>query len=436
MYFFAISTVSLGLAFLPMRISLLGRILAMLTAASAWLYASALSAGQPPPGIGALGRFVSLSDAPLGIEGVTAGMSLALAILAAFSSRALVRKHRFEGFAVRLPRWFSYTALALALFSSLYLALALGVENVLAYSGYGSIKAWREIFAEDAFGRLVATGFRPLMILVIVLAIANHRSDRWYLCLAMPAVALALALGLSEASRIVAVYCAAAAISLLLVGRRMLALVALFAVFLSVAYALEARSQRELGLTYVPEYLANAFANEELVADVLTNVSSGLFVTSASAKVTVPESYGEAYKVLSFLPTIDLVDGFQAAKAQFEQRVLSYIPFNAFAEAALFGPLYWALFWLILAGAALSVNSSIRYGTLPFLALLCLFCLGWIFASQYPVRNCLRYFYALFLLRAALPYLDRWWRRRAVRAAARAKSLPPSVLDRGSLATR
>ena len=415
-YYSIVTILGLGIALLPWRIGLLGRILGMMTASMAWLYASALGAGRPPTGIGALGLFVRLDPSPATVEGVTIAMSLLVAGVGAFSSHRLVRAHRFAKLQVRLPKLFTYSVLFVALASSIYLALALGVDSLFSYSGYGSIKAWQDIFVDDAVGRLIAVAFRPLAILVIVLAVANaNNGDKGYLTLALPVVALALALGLSEASRIVAVYTATAAICLLLVGRRVLAMIALLAAFFSVAYALEARTQHELGLNYVTQYLSDALANEDLVAEVLTNVSSGLFVTSAAANVANEDGYSDSYKLLSFLPTVDAIDGFQAAKAQSEQRILSYLPFNAFAEAALFGPAYWVVFWGVLIASALAVNSSLRFGTIPFLALLCLFCLGWVFASQYPVRNSLRYFYILLVLRAMLPTVYRWIRHRRER---------------------
>lgn len=422
-YYATICVLGVGLTVLPVRISLLGRILGMMTASMAWLYMSALSAGRPPMGLGALGLFVRLAPSPTTVEGVTIAMSLLVAGVGAFSSRRLVQGHRFAKLQIRLPKLFTYAVLFVALTSSIYLALALGAENIFSYSGYGSIKAWQDIFADDSIGRLIAIAFRPLAILVIIISIASANSgDKWYLILSLPSLFLALGLGLSEASRIVAVYSATAAICLYLFGHRLLAVAALVAAFFSVAYALEARTQSDLGLNYVTQYLSDALANEDMVARVLTNVSSGLFLTSAAATVATADGYSESYKLLSFLPTVDAIDGFQAAKTQSEQRILSYLPFNAFAEAALFGPGYWVVFWGVLIASALAVNSSLRFGTIPFLAMLCLFCLGWVFASQYPVRNSLRYFYILLASRAMLPPIYGWVRR--LRERPEAQSAP------------
>jgi hypothetical protein len=162
--------------------------------------------------------------------------------------------------------------------------------------------------------------------------------------------------------------------------------------------------------------VAAALQNEAILESVLTNVSSGLLVTSASIKIAIPDAYGLDFKLLSFMPTIDAIDGFQASKAIFEQRVLGHIPFNGFAEAWLFGPQYLVGFWAVLALSVLAVNSSMRYGVFPFLLLLCVFCLGWVLISQYPIRNGLRYFYLVLAMRAALPLVHGWLQRRTARA--------------------
>jgi hypothetical protein len=417
MYFLALSVLSLAIAVLPWKISLLGRVLGLLSAAWCWVYGSAVLAGRAPLGVGALGNFVGLDPSPWSGEGVTAGLGFLLALLAATTYRKQASRLSFGTLKLRPPPWLMLSVLAFAWLSAIYIAATLGLENIFAYSGYGSIKALNEIYDGNVVGRLIATGFRLTTMLLIVISIhAWANGSKRYVFLALPAIALAFAIGLAEASRIISVYFGLAAIGFLLVGKRFGALIMSALAFLGVAYALEARGNPALGLTYLPQYVAAALQNEAILESVLTNVSSGLLVTSASIKIAIPDAYGLDFKLLSFMPTIDAIDGFQASKAIFEQRVLGHIPFNGFAEAWLFGPQYLVGFWAVLALSVLAVNSSMRYGVFPFLLLLCVFCLGWVLISQYPIRNGLRYFYLVLAMRAALPLVHGWLQRRTARA--------------------
>jgi hypothetical protein len=85
MYFLALSVLSLAIAVLPWKISLLGRVLGLLSAAWCWVYGSAVLAGRAPLGVGALGNFVGLDPSPWSGEGVTAGLGFLLALLAAMA---------------------------------------------------------------------------------------------------------------------------------------------------------------------------------------------------------------------------------------------------------------------------------------------------------------------------------------------------------------
>jgi hypothetical protein len=413
MYFLILSFLSLILAILPWRLSLLGRVMGLLSASWCWVYGAAVAGGRAPLGVGALGNFVSLDPSPFGGEGVTATLGFLFAVLAAITYRRDAGILSTAPTSFQLPRWLSYTVLLVSLLSALYILGTLGAENIVAYSTYGSIKELNVLFAGNPIGRLIATTFRFTSMLLIVVSIYNYSNgSKTYTMLAVPVILIAFAIGLAEASRIVSVYFGVVGIGFLLVGRRFLALLSGGLALLAVAYALEARSNPSLGLAYVPQYLLAALQGETLVESVLVNVSAGLLVTSASIKVAIPDAYGVAFKILSFMPTIDAIDGFQLTKAVSEQRVLSYIPFNAFAEAWLFGPLSMIALWTVIACSIFAVNSSMKLGVFPFLLLLSIFCLGWVVLSQYPIRNGLRYFYLLLLVRAALPNLRHWWKRR------------------------
>ncbi len=127
-----------------------------------------------------------------------------------------------------------------------------------------------------------------------------------------------------------------------------------------------------------------------------------------------------------FMPSVNAIDGFQFQKAAYEQRVMPYIPFSSFAEAYIFGFIYFAFFWSIIFFAASSVNAIARYGVALMLISLGLFLVGWFMAGQYPIRNGVRYFYVVIALR----YVVAWRaerRQRSIRRSARRDIKHPKV---------
>ncbi|MBR0564505.1 hypothetical protein J5J83_00070 [Azoarcus sp. L1K30] len=430
MAYIFLSIISVTLALIPVQISLLGRCLALLGASSTLMYGLAL-AGVNDSETGLAAYAVVESDL-LTAQGVSALMFLGLAVYAAFGYRRytvyLSRPIKFS----TVPGGLSVGLILMSIVCGVYVIYGLGFETMYSYEGYGSIKALNVRFESDAIGRVVTGAFRPVTILLIGVSVANLGAGKRKLVIcAMPSILFAVALGLVEGSRVVAIYFSIAAVGLYLIGRSVTALIAVGVAFISVGYALEARTHDILGLAYVPEYLLVAFEGDELVKSILVNLSGGLLlVTSATANVGDSASYGTIYKVLSFLPSIGALDGFQAVKDMYEQRILPYVPFNAFGEAWLFGPGYMVLFWAVLFISAGCVNSASRFGRMPYMILFAIFLLGMMYASQYPVRNSIRYFYVLILLRLLLGWV--LGRRGAARLARQDHCSMPEVVSAGA----
>lgn len=354
--------------------------------------------------MGALRNFVQLSESPFSAEGVSFVMSL-IVVLAA--SKPTTISFDPTGI-VSLPKWILYLFVIFCTVVSIYTVAVVGIDQLISYTGYGSIKGG-ESDATNA-GRIVGGLLRISTVVLIPIALTHLLVGRnAFFLAALPAILTAIVVGFSEASRITAVYFAIAAICAMLLKRRVFTLCAIALTIFSVGYSLEARNHNTLGLRYLVEYAGNSFQTTDLLLDVAYNVSAWPFVTAAVARTGSPGKYTELYKVLSFLPTVDAIDGFQAEKLTSEQRILDFIPFNSFGEAWLFGPVYFVLFWLILVFAAYLAAGSSKYGGVWTLLLSGLFIIGWVFASQYPIRNSLRYFYLIMLIYSFIPIITKFY---------------------------
>jgi hypothetical protein len=148
----------------------------------------------------------------------------------------------------------------------------------------------------------------------------------------------------------------------------------------------------------------------------IANLSMGLLATSGTIETAIPNAYALDFKILSIMPTINLIDGFQAVRALNEQRMSWYMPFNAFGEAWAFGLPYYIYLWVVLFFSGYCVNSSLRHGRFWYAVLLGAFLIGLIYASQYPLRNSIRFFYILILVRYAIGWLAAYGRPKLPRA--------------------
>ena len=416
MIFLVVGICALALALYPRRLAVSGRIMAAFCCTNSLCYFLFVLQGGIMPELGWLGRKTYVETGLFTPLAVTAYLLLALAAFMSFSNRRDIGHLAKEQAEIAIPVAVSYALIAYLTFAGIYIVASLGPDTIMSYRGYGTIKDLDEIYQFNPVGRLVAGTFRFLLMFLIAVAILSLKSRRYAVsCAALLPIAIGCILGVAEASRIISVYLTVAGICFFLIDRKVAGTIAGALAIAFVGYALEARSHYDLGLAYVPQYLGDSLGRGYLLT-IVTNVSSTLFVTSASIESAFPSAYVLNYKILSLLPTINLIDHFQAVKDLNEQRIASYLPFNAFAEAWVFGWPYYVYLWVVLFVSGYSVNSSMKYGRIPFAVLLGALLIGILFASQYPLRNSLRYFYALIGLRLVLGYYFRYHARQASRA--------------------
>ena len=423
MLFVIVAILALALVVNPGHVTLSGRIVAVFCFFCCLTFAVFLAQGGRMPEMGSLAPMVSLEAGLLTAHGLQAVMLLCLAAFMSYTSREYALEDKGAHIALDSLPIITGLLAVYATLAALYIIYTLGIGTVLSYQGYGTIKALHDIYIENPLGKLVAGTFRFVVLVLIaaaILALNNRRHDILALCL-VP-IALAFLLGIAEASRIIAVYCALFAIGFYLIERKVLAVSAAIGAVVLIGYVLEARSHPQLGLSQFPRYFAASLSEPGYLWSIISNAFASLLVTSAAADAAYPGAYDLSYKILSFSPTIGAIDGFQDVRVLYEQRISYSVPFNAFGEAWAFGIPYYVLFWAILFVGAYCVNSSLRFGKAPFLLLLAAFVIGLMFASQYPVRNSVRYFYALILARFALGFVMDALTRNALRARGPARS--------------
>lgn len=76
---------------------------------------------------------------------------------------------------------------------------------------------------------------------------------------------------------------------------------------------------------------------DNIVSLFINSSQSGMLFESA---MRFQPEYDSAYKVLSFLPTPNVIDGFAQVRSLNEIRITRINPFNSYAEAVHFGPIY------------------------------------------------------------------------------------------------
>ncbi|MDQ0322418.1 hypothetical protein QO002_004624 [Pararhizobium capsulatum DSM 1112] len=403
MYYNFICVAALVILINPFKAHLSGRFVAAFTLLSAIIFSLSAARNGFSRGFGSIYIFVNTDLSANTAQGVTAFCFLLLSIYCSFSYRNLLATSWEVSKAIRIPDTFILTMITCVTLSGCYLLAQLGIANLMSYDGYGSIKDLNERFEFNELGKVIGGTFRPIALVLIASTIVSARSRRWYLqLLAAVPISIAFMMSIAEASRITSVYLIVAAVSFYVIDRKKVAAACALISLIFVGYALEARAHPTLGLSYVYQYITLSFSNPDLLEMIVTNLAASLLVTSASAKAAVPEAYDVYYKFVSFAPSFGFIDGFQSLKLANEQRIAEYIPFNAFGEAWVFGPFYYTYLWIVIFFSASAVNSSLRIGRVAFVTLLGAFVIGLMFASQYPIRNSVRYFYGLILLRYVL----------------------------------
>lgn len=424
MFYLFLAACSFIFAVSPMALNPLGRILAGWSFLASLIYGLVLI-GTIDDSIvpGPVYSWVSLHDGAFTPQGITAVLTFALAVFAGIYGRTRIAVTSLEAISsrIQLPPVISVVLILSALIMSFYLLYELGMDTLLSYSGYGTINDLGARFADNPLGKVIAGIYRPIIILLIADATIKYNQRQWgFVIAAMVPIVIAFSIGLAEGSRVTALYLLIFAGCSFAIGNRRAFLMTLVPIVLCLAYAREARAHDVLGLSYVFEYLSAAL-NSDFLAGLISNISAGHLVTSASVEVSRPELYSFDFKILSYLPSLGAIDDFQLVRSSNEQRIGSNFPFNAFGESWAFGLPYYCFLWIALFYSAKVTVDSARFGNTFYAVANAIFIYGFLSATQYPVRNVFRYFYALL----AIYVIAKWFlgRRSGQQALARTANL-------------
>lgn len=431
MFYLLLAMGSLIFMAAPMKLNPLGRILAGWSFLACLTYGLVLS-GRIDDSI--VPRVVyssaSFDDGAFTPQAITAILTLALAVFAGIYGRQRITRTSLEAISsrIQLPPVISVVLVIVPLLMSFYLVYTLGLDTLLSYHGYGTIKDLGARFSGNPLGKLIAGSYRPIIMLLIVDATIKYNQRQWgFVVAAMIPISIAFGIGLAEGSRVTALYLLIFAGSSYVLGNKRAFLITVVPIVFCLAYSREARTHDQLGLSYVLEYLVAALKSD-FFAGMVSNMASGHLLTSASAEAARPELYSSEFKILSFLPSLGAIDDFQLVRSMNEQRIGDNFPFNAFGESWAFGLSYYSLLWIILFFTAKVTLDSARFGSTFYAVANAIFIYGFLFASQYPIRNAFRYFFALL----AIYFIAKWyleWRLRQqslAHAASRKPQLSPN----------
>lgn len=412
MFYFFLAASSFIFMIAPMTLNPLGRILAGWSFLACLIYGLIL-AGTIDNSIipRALYAQASFDGGMLTPQGITAILCFALAVFAGTYRRKRTTSHESIVIRIQTPSAISVTLIVFAVLISFYLLYELGIDTLLSYSGYGTIKDLGGRFEDNPLGKVIAGIYRPIILLLIVDATMRFKQrEMGLVAAAMVPILIAFVIGLAEGSRVTALYLLIFAGCSYIIGNRRAFYITLVPIVLVLAYSREARAHDVLGLSYVFEYMTNAL-NGDFFTGTISNIAGGHLATSATTEVARPELYSFDYKILSYLPSLGAIDDFQIVKSINEQRIADSFPFNAFGESWAFGLPFYCLLWLILFLSAKATIDSSRFGGTFHAVANAIFIYGFLCATQYPVRNVFRYFYALL----AIYFIAKWLASRQMR---------------------
>ena len=401
-YFFAL--MSFSLAIIPIRINLLGRLLAIFSGSSSLLYGLVRDDSEAFPDLSIMSAY--LSSNPFGSNAALSLslMSFVLALSAALTGQAepRVAVNRRIGKGVAPAAW--YGLIIVTTIAPTVEIAWVGLPMVWSYPGYGALTDYFQIEA-DPISRFVVAAGRPFAFVLIGLTVMGWvNRERMRTLIAVLPLSLNFIVSFAESSRVSAVFLIFAASCLYLANKyvisAMFIILGLF-VFLGV---IEARNHTEIGIGHQFQYMFETIFNIDSYMGLFQNLFNGTLLMDAAANTAAGNAYSTSYKILSFLPSISAIDGFSRILLTDEQRINPAIPFSAFAEAWQFGISYFLFLFLILYLAAYCVNKSIRYGRAFSFLLLGIFMLGWTQVSQYPVRNTIRFFYVIIIIYSCVSF--------------------------------
>jgi len=175
-------------------------------------------------------------------------------------------------------------------------------------------------------------------------------------------------------------------------GRKGIAIGLILGVIMAITQALAGRGGDLHGLSQVinAPYLAYEGITSDW-AQILANSAEGIFVSSEA--LTFHPDLSLEYRLLSFSPLVNAIDGFQTVLIRDGVRLSEYVPMSAINEAVDFGPflffLYFGsqIFCVRMTTKLLAKNPSLLA---VFVNLSGMF--GFVQQFAYALRNCFRWF--------------------------------------------
>mgnify|MGYP003142091238 CR=1 FL=1 len=363
--------------------------------------------GHPPESIGSLVSRIQVVDIDLTPQTWTAALMLISGVVSMKLHRPNISVNNQFGSLPKAPAIVVWPFLIIGILANFIVIAFTGLDNLWESPGYGFIKeSWR-IFSENPLlGVLARTQRMATLIAIGFMVGAIQAKDRFVTILCVFIILMGILFSLAESSRFLVILLLALSASSFVLGKKFLSLILLILGGLSLVYVLEARAHYYQGISHFFDYLVIAFDGGSTLFRLLNNFLGGLFIFSASLKSGSPESYTSMYKILSFSPTINQIDNFQYYKRLSEQRVFAHVPFSTFVEAWLFGIGYFIFLWGVIIGSATIIQRfKNRLPAIYYLSV-ALFVLGLVYATQYPIRNSIRYFYLAALVTISFSYFQ------------------------------
>lgn len=166
----------------------------------------------------------------------------------------------------------------------------------------------------------------------------------------------------------------------------------LFSSFLSYFLIIFQRRQEFQGLSAIAPAIADFKLSElpVMAIGIMVNAFQGAIILDLS--LTIPTSYELEYKLLSFSPAPNFIDGFQNVRASNEIRITPFNPMNSFGESLNFGLPFLMAFFIATVSAVLISTTALRIrADLLSVGSMAMCLLFIVIMSQYQVRTSIRF---------------------------------------------
>lgn len=298
--------------------------------------------------------------------------------------------------------------------------LLLGLEDVL--------------LSQDAFPVFLQQS-RRLMGMIAASFIGFFMARRNYsgLAILLPIVVFDFAYDLGAHSRATVVYVALVAFPLIISRRSLATVIVLFAVgAISFLSALGGRATGEHGLSSIINIFSVIYdVFKSLESDFILNIFEGVFVTS-EIPLYISNKFSLQFMILSFSPFPSFIDGFNAIVREQSIFLHVFVPASALLEVSAFGPFFVAVYATIqLSIGKMTVNALQRRRDFAGMLANALMLMSAYIQFAYPIRNSLKYSFAVLAIIIGAKIYERFNAASEVRKGAQARTDETAGLPRG-----